>query len=127
MIQSFGKILKHQTLSNSLLNDYRLEILLDNDLNENSFIIGGESYINFYLKNLKHQSINNWWFYRNIGFNKNKELKRNHLKVLKINYPFYLNKVLYDNFSQNKSIEELLENSVILDEIGEFYKLKKVK
>ena len=125
MISSFGRILKYQTLSNSLLNDYRLEILLDNDLNENSFIIGGESYINFYLKNLKHQSINNWWFYRNIGFNKNKELRRNHLKVLKTNYPFYLHKNLYDNYSQNKSIEELLENSVVLYEIGDFYKLQK--
>ena len=127
ILSSFGKILKYQKLSKSLKEDSRLEILLDNDLNENSFIIGGESYINFFIQNLKHQSINNWWFYRSIGFKKNKELERNHMKVLKNKNPFYLNKDLYDNYSQNESIMEILENSVIVDEIGEFYKLKKVK
>lgn len=127
MISSIGRILKHQNLSNRLLDDSRLEILLDNDLNENSFIIGGESYINFYIKNLKHQSINNWWFYRNIGFNKNKGLIRDHFKALNNKNPFYLHKNLYENIPQNESIIELLENSVILDQKGNFYKLKKQK
>jgi len=125
ILASFERILKHQKLSNQLKIDHRLEILLDNDLNENSFIIGGESYINFYKKNLKHQSINNWWFYRGIGFKKNKELEINHMKVLKNKKPFYLHKKLYDNFSQNKSILELIESSVILDKRGDFYKLQK--
>ena len=81
----------------------------------------------FIIKNLKHQSINNWWFYGGIGFKKNKELESNHMKVLKNKNPFYLNKDLYNNYSQNESIMEILENSVIVDEIGQFYKLKKVK
>ena len=127
IILSFGRILKHQKLSNRLKNDSRLEILLDNDLNENSFIIGGKPYINFFIQNLKHQSINNSWFYKGIGFKKNKESEKNHTKVLKNKNPFYLNKKLYDNYSQNESIMEILENSVIVDEIGQFYKLKKVK
>ena len=127
LISSLSDILKYQNLSNSSSYDYRLEILLDKDLNEKSFIIGGMSYINFYLKNLKHQSINNWWFYKNIGFNKNRELIKNHLRVIESKDPFYLHKDLYSNFSQNKSIEELLENSVILDQKGNYYKLKKLK
>ena len=128
IISSFGRILKYQKLSNSLKDDSRLEILLDNDLNENSFIIGGQPYINFFIKNLKHQSTNNSWFYSNTPrFNKNKGVIRDHFKSLKDKNPFYLNKNLYDDYSQNEPIMEILENSVIVDEIGDFYKLKKVK
>jgi hypothetical protein len=125
---SISRIYTYESLSKvKESHDDRLQILYDKDLNHKSLIYGGEAYINFYLKDLNHQSINNWWLYRTIWFEKNEKLIEDHNRGLKLETPFYINYGLFEDPKPNKWTKEILENTIVLDKIGDYYKLQKIK
>ena len=125
MFKSLGIIINSKKLSNEFIDNKDLMITKDKDFKNNSLIYGGIPSINFYTRNLNHQSINNWWLYKEIGFDKNEKLIENHKKGLNSEVPFYVHYHLYENPEPNKWTLELLENTVILEKIGNFYKVKK--
>ena len=122
---SLNRIYTYETLSKGKIEDERLSILNDKDLNNKSLIYGGEGYINFYKKGLNHQSINNWWLYTRIGFEKNEKLIEDHFKGVNSKDPFFINYGLYESPNHNKWLKELTSNTEVLGKIGEYYKLKK--